>query len=617
MTDQIANGRQETENIDTVQAVSKCPMHTHATKEIILEANDKLFFPQHKQVITQYQTGESGTTELYLYCGDKELSFDEPELFAFGEHLGQQSSFIAETATSWGAGYSWARVKELLEQLIEEGVLHLTDIAESTPDTRKTCLSSLPPAQSKEPRTWFECETIIEELTGRSLEIGYLELIMPVFRVAHIALDSEGRQVGEANVFPEPLRLDIATEWSTCPYSGSRYHNEKPMNVTALKNMSNHWQQTMAVLLRIREAYLQRFPECQKGWTVGHLERLSSLTLALPAYLLMRKQHRVESGDLHPVLSNMFRVTDGVRMTMHNMLFIPIYEPTFPPNTAMTSSELYAYAERNYVFQSDHGVCAGPKAMIEEFLSVLIDGQPIDNADKICLDAEVKQALNSLDKAMDYGIYGLQVHAIIFSKWSAMALAYEQIWNILQTWPKEKSSSIKQFHERFQDRIELLKTTGLGTEKLRRNREIVYADMYEQSATGLKSTEPEQTLAELIQVDFETPYILAELTLRKGLQHSLGEAYDSNNPELDNLVNCIMNYLRKEQAIVKAACHIQEKINDLLKRPQPTQIFCAADIEIYYLIQNDNSVLTYLIDELSNLTGLSFVVTKEVIEISE
>ena len=38
--------------------------------------------------------------------------------------------------------------------------------------------------------------------------------------------------------------------------------------------------------------------------------------------------HRVENGHLHPVLSSMFRVTDGVRMAMHQMLFSPIYEPT-------------------------------------------------------------------------------------------------------------------------------------------------------------------------------------------------------------------------------------------------------------------------------------------------
>ena len=46
---------------------------------------------------------------------------------------------------------------------------------------------------------------------------------------------------------------------------------------------------------------------------------------------------RVENGQLHPVLSSMFRVTDGLRMTMHHMLFIPFGEPTRKPDTPMTS----------------------------------------------------------------------------------------------------------------------------------------------------------------------------------------------------------------------------------------------------------------------------------------
>ena len=38
-----------------------------------------------------------------------------------------------------------------------------------------------------------------------------------MFRVAHIALDAEGRQVSEANVFPPALRLDVDTEWRPVP----------------------------------------------------------------------------------------------------------------------------------------------------------------------------------------------------------------------------------------------------------------------------------------------------------------------------------------------------------------------------------------------------------------
>ena len=131
------------------------------------------------------------------------------------------------------------------------------------------------------------------------------------------------------------------------------------MNVTALKVMRVHWRQMMAVLLRVREVYLKRFPEARKGWTVGDLERLSVAVLALPSYMLLKHDSRVENGKLHPVLSSIFRVTDGLRMTMHQMLFVPFGEPTRRPDTPMTAAEIFAYAERNHSLHSGHGVCAG------------------------------------------------------------------------------------------------------------------------------------------------------------------------------------------------------------------------------------------------------------------
>ena len=83
-----------------------------------LAADDELIFPKHKRAFVQYMTGESGATELRLYYGDKEISFDEPELFEFGEGLARQPRFLAGTATTWGKDYEWSRIRELLEQLI-------------------------------------------------------------------------------------------------------------------------------------------------------------------------------------------------------------------------------------------------------------------------------------------------------------------------------------------------------------------------------------------------------------------------------------------------------------------------------------------------------------------
>jgi hypothetical protein len=44
----------------------------------------------------------------------------------------------------------------------------------------------------------------------------YIEAVVPVHRLAHIALDREGRHVGEINSFSDQLRLKMSTEWKPC-----------------------------------------------------------------------------------------------------------------------------------------------------------------------------------------------------------------------------------------------------------------------------------------------------------------------------------------------------------------------------------------------------------------
>ena len=107
-----------------------CPMPAMQVPRPVLEADDELIFLQHKRLVIQYATDASGVTELHLYCGEKEISFDEPELFAFGEGLAKHARFVARTATTWGEGYDWPRVRELLEQLLAEEILQYADADE-------------------------------------------------------------------------------------------------------------------------------------------------------------------------------------------------------------------------------------------------------------------------------------------------------------------------------------------------------------------------------------------------------------------------------------------------------------------------------------------------------
>src|SRR3569833_1708965 len=88
--------------------------------------------------------------------------------------------------------------------------------------------------------------------------------------------------------------------------------------------------------------------------------------------------------------------------------------------------------EHNLLFRSSRGVCVGPPAMIQEFLSVLAEEQPLDGDDKDVLDQSVQATLNDVDPAFDYCLLGLKTHALVFSLWPIMGQAYEQLLAIVK-----------------------------------------------------------------------------------------------------------------------------------------------------------------------------------------
>src|SRR3954471_13837200 len=193
-------------------------------EQVSVDPHETLFLSAKKRFVSAYVPGEDGANELHLFCGLQEITFDEPELFPWAETLIQQESFLAGAATGWSTQpLDWPRVKGLLEALLEEGI-----IAREPPEKS---VSQLPlsaahlefvesekarPAPPS-PRSWNpDPGAVLREIAGRDLEPGYIEAVVPVHRLAHIAVDREGRQVGEMNVFPEPLRLKVPTEWRTC-----------------------------------------------------------------------------------------------------------------------------------------------------------------------------------------------------------------------------------------------------------------------------------------------------------------------------------------------------------------------------------------------------------------
>lgn len=585
-----------------------CPFHSEQTSPSVLSESSRLVFPFYKRVVTHYETNAVGKRVLLLFYGNREISFDEAKFFGFGETLAKMPNFDAMQCITWGENLTWADVKPLLESLIAEGIL----FDESSYDASMTSMlgksrpSPLPKAGIDAPETWATFEALSKGITGRELEQSYLELVVPVFRVAHQYLDKEGRQIGEANVFPPTLRLDIETDWRTCPHAGTRYLDEKPMNVTALKNMRAHWKQVMVALLAIREAYLKRFPNAKRKMTVGDVERLCAFVLAIPTYLLMRNYRPIPNGELSPVMSSMFRVTDGLRMLMHQMMFVPGVEKNAKSDDVITSEEAYAYAERNFTFHSTHGVCAGPQSMIEEFMRVVIDGTPARDTDDVTLDLDMQEALRCMDISLDYTLLGLQAHFASFSTWVEMTRAYEKLSQCFETWHGESSQTKNELQAKVESYVTHIKTaTYHASEEMRVAKEQNYAAIYEDCANGLGNLTFSHRIHDSIDLRNTPEHLYVTNQLRCALTEVLSKQNENTLWDIEKLVSVLMAYLLKTQGLLKLATGIQAKINTLLGRKQATRAFNILDMDVHLLLQGNGAKkipqLVELIEQVLNI----------------
>jgi hypothetical protein len=590
-----------------------------------LDLDDELVFPMSKGAVAQYWEDEETPRELRIFYRDKEIAFDEPAFFTFGETLIKQSRFRAGDALEWGAN-DWPRVREMLQDLVEAGVLHHSDDEPDEPAKLRHEEQETPLMEARCSRamTWDESEEIMRLISGEGLETGYTELVIPIFRVAHLYLDADNRQVGEANVFPPYMRLDRPTLWRTCTYSGTRYQTEKPMNVSALRIMRNQWRQMMAIVRRVSDSYRARFPEvAERGWTVGDIERMTVCVLALPTYLVMRTRDRIENGKLHPALSSAFRLTDGLRMLMHHMLFIPFGEPTRSGDTPMTGAEAHAYAERNFSFHTAHGVCAGPPAMVEDFLAVILDREDPKGGWPARLDPEIDYALHpdQLERAMDYGLMGLQNFGSVFSTFPAMTAGHAELHEIVAGWKGSDSPRLAAMREKFEKVHEAMNAVGyLAQDELRKSRLRAYDNMYQKCGFGLTGSFPEPSLRERYE---NVPPLAAETLgeLEAAFANHLCDLPDGGEL-IARMAACLGRFVSFVQAALRTSLETQARINALLGREAPTRPFRGRDLAKYVGLdksvdsKNERKEVPFLIDDIANLIGVTIDVTVDEVRVS-
>jgi len=177
--------------------------------------------------------------------------------------------------------------------------------------------------------------------------------------------DVEGRPLREGRTPPE-LLAPGEIEYRPCPYPGSRQVAARPMNVSALRQTSAHWDEIAGALGFLRTAYA----ELRGGYgpDVMDLWRVSQLGSALPWYFALA------GAPLPAYAAALSKATLGTGILAQRLILKMLAEAWAPP--PFTTPALLALAESTGTLVGETEVCSAPEKMIARFLDVLIDGAP-------------------------------------------------------------------------------------------------------------------------------------------------------------------------------------------------------------------------------------------------
>src|SRR5439155_6052895 len=180
--------------------------------------------------------------------------------------------------------------------------------------------------------------------------------------------------------------------------------------------------------------------------------------------------------------------------------------------------------------------------------------QPITDTESVVLDVPVQAALDGLESAFDYCLYGLQADAVVFSLWPAMRHTYEQLLGMVEAWSGESTATLIGLRDRLARSVQYLQASSpLPVEEYCVARERVYADMYAQCAHGLGATSAGATLAACLAPGWTAQHAEATERLRVVLRQRFCPLGAADGPALASVVTVLMDYLRQEQALVRAA----------------------------------------------------------------
>ena len=566
-----------------------------------LQPSEVLCIPKRKRLTHGRFKNEEGQEILHLFYGEIELIFDEPDVAPVGEKLMEVERFRAEEAMAWSnaAPHDWDKIRELLQALLDQNVLKRTSEAPAAGKETFPQRLGLAP-EDRQPMTFSahdnRCPMITKEAFGREFDLPNLEVLVPIYRVAHPAMDTDGRQVGENNVTPRNLFLDLPAQRKVCGFPGSRYQDELPMNVTAMKHMAKRWPELLSLSEQFRHALHARLPPRDPAaLCAGEVHFLAVCQLAAVAYVMVRGEDPVPNGQLDGGLAAMFRLIDGVRLVTNDILRASPEQHGC--DTPLNAFGINDWAERHAVYRGSWGVCAGPPGLIDEYLRVTLG----ETAAPIQVEPDVAARLGDLEAAIDYGLIGQRVESVVRYFGASQGLLHERLRAAFAG-----RTPRSQLHDKVDIPIDaahynLLRDDYPLDQSFKLELEIDRW-LFDRAGEGLTGKVGAASLAEVMKLD-PAAQATSQRRLAEFFAHALPPDKAVSEPVCSELAAVAADVFALERRCLRVIAREQGKLNERLRRASGRTLV-GADLEAFTRPRNGPALFTTLAEGLGvTVTG--------------
>ena len=188
--------------------------------------------------------------------------------------------------------------------------------------------------------------------------------------------DADGRTVGERSA-DQLLRESIPTTLKQCPYPGSRHQHAKPMNVSALKQITRTWEDVLSAVCLIRDRFLSARGQ-ERLERAADCHALGETIAALPSYLVYRPSAPVPDGALDPTVSALYKVIIGITGVYEAFVSNELlFGGAADEHDLARPEDVANIVEVGGFLIGNEEVCAGSSRQISDAIAAMTEGGPL------------------------------------------------------------------------------------------------------------------------------------------------------------------------------------------------------------------------------------------------